>query len=109
MPNTGKKDINAVLFPVVAAALIDADGRVLVQRRPAGKVMAGLWGVPGGKIEAGETPEGALIREVEEELGIGGGAACPAPGGVASELLGGRRLLLLLAFCRRWAGAPRLR
>ena len=92
------------LFHVAAAALIDADGRVLVQQRPPGKPMAGLWEFPGGKIEPGETPEGALIRELAEELGIGVEAACLAPAAFASEPLGEKHLLLLLYVCRKWSG-----
>jgi 8-oxo-dGTP diphosphatase len=107
MTNAGEKRVDPVLFPVVAAALIDGDGRVLVQRRPAGKMMAGLWEFPGGKIEPGETPEDALIRELEEELGIGVDAACLAPAAFASESLAGRHLLLLLYVCRKWTGVPR--
>jgi 8-oxo-dGTP diphosphatase len=95
------------LFPVVAIALVDADGRLLVQQRPAGKPMAGLWEFPGGKIEPGETPEAALIRELNEELGIDVEAACLAPACFASEPLDGRALLLLLYICRRWRGQPR--
>jgi 8-oxo-dGTP diphosphatase len=94
----------AELFHVVAVALIDGDGRVLVQQRPAGKPMAGLWEFPGGKIEPGETPEGALIRELGEELGIDVEAACLAPAAFASEALGDRHLLLLLYICRKWSG-----
>ena len=95
------------LLSVVAVALIDADGRLLVQQRPAGKPMAGLWEFPGGKVEAGETPEAALIRELREELGIDTQAACLAPATFASELLGDRHLILLLYVCRRWRGIPR--
>ncbi len=91
---------------VVAAALVDRDGRVLVQQRPAGKPMAGLWEFPGGKMEPGETPEAALIRELAEELGIGVSAACLAPATFASEALGGRHLILLLYACRKWEGVP---
>ncbi len=97
------------LFPVVAVALVDADGRVLVQQRPAGKPMAGLWEFPGGKVEEGETPEAALIRELGEELGIDVEAACLAPLAFASEPLGGRHLLLLLYVCRKWRGLPEAR
>ncbi|QNA86819.1 (deoxy)nucleoside triphosphate pyrophosphohydrolase [Sphingomonas sp. So64.6b] len=93
-----------VLFPVVAAALIDRRGRVLVQQRPPGKMMAGLWEFPGGKLERGETPEAALIRELDEELGITVSAAALSPAAFASEPLGGRHLLLLLYICRDWAG-----
>jgi len=95
------------LFPVVAIALVDADGRLLVQQRPAGKPMAGLWEFPGGKIEPGETPEGALIRELKEELDIDVEAACLAPACFASEPLDGRALILLLYICRKWRGQPR--
>lgn len=94
------------LFPVVAAALIDGDGRVLVQQRPPGKAMAGLWEFPGGKIEAGETPEEALIRELQEEIGITVEGACLAPATFASAALGDRHLLLLLFICRKWQGIP---
>lgn len=89
---------------VAAAALIDADGRVLVQRRPEGTPMAGLWEFPGGKVEPHETPEAALIRELDEELGVDVEAACLAPAVFASEPLGDRQLLLLLYACRKWKG-----
>jgi 8-oxo-dGTP diphosphatase len=92
---------------VVAAALVDADGRVLVQRRPEGKPMAGLWEFPGGKVEPGETPEAALIRELAEELGIETWGSCLAPAAFASEALGERHLILLLYVCRKWRGLPR--
>lgn len=91
---------------VVAVALIDSDGRVLLQQRPPGKAMADLWEFPGGKVEAGETPEAALIRELEEELGIHTHASCLAPATFASEALGDRHLLLLLYVCRKWEGVP---
>jgi 8-oxo-dGTP diphosphatase len=94
------------LFPVVAAALVDGDGRVLLQTRPEGKAMAGLWEFPGGKIEPGETPEAALIRELREELAIDVEAACLAPACFASAPLGDRHLLLLLYVCRKWRGVP---
>jgi len=92
---------------VVAAALVDADGRLLVQQRPDGKPMAGLWEFPGGKVEDGEAPEGALIRELREELGIDVEKACLAPACFASEPLGDRHLILLLYICRKWRGLPR--
>jgi 8-oxo-dGTP diphosphatase len=92
------------LLLVVAAALVDADGRVLVQQRSAGRSMAGLWEFPGGKVEEGEKPEAALIRELKEELGIDTDTACLAPAGFASEPLGDRHLLLLLYICRKWRG-----
>jgi 8-oxo-dGTP diphosphatase len=94
------------MLNVVAAALVDADGRVLVQQRPVGSAMAGLWEFPGGKVEPGETPEAALIRELAEELGIDVEAACLAPACFASEPLDGRHLLLLLYVCRKWSGIP---
>lgn len=94
------------LLHVVAAALIDADGRLLVQQRPPGGTMAGLWEFPGGKIDPGETPEAALVRELAEELGIAVEHACLAPAAFASEALDGRRLLLLLYVCRKWRGTP---
>nr|WP_188071965.1 (deoxy)nucleoside triphosphate pyrophosphohydrolase [Sphingobium jiangsuense] len=93
---------------VTAAALVDADGRILVQQRPEGKPMAGLWEFPGGKVEPGETPEEALIRELKEELGISTHKSCLAPVTFASEPLGDRDLLLLLYICRKWTGVPRL-
>jgi 8-oxo-dGTP diphosphatase len=95
------------LLPVVAVALVDADGRILLQQRPPGKSLAGLWEFPGGKIEPGETPEAALIRELAEELGISVSTACLAPATFASAPLGDRHLLLLLFVCRKWEGTPR--
>lgn len=89
---------------VVAAALIDGDGRVLVQQRPADKSMGGLWEFPGGKVEPGEAPEMALIRELREELGIDVERACLAPACFASEPLGEKHLVLLLYICRKWGG-----
>jgi 8-oxo-dGTP diphosphatase len=94
------------LMPVVAAALVDADGRVLLQRRPPGKQMADLWEFPGGKIEPGETPEAALVRELAEELAIGVDPAALVPLTFASAGLGERHLLLLLYVVRRWQGVP---
>ena len=94
---------------VVAVALVDAEGRVLLQQRPPGKPMAGLWEFPGGKVEAGETPEAALGRELEEELGIATQESCLAPASFASEALGDRHLLLLLYVCRKWQGVPEAR
>jgi 8-oxo-dGTP diphosphatase len=91
---------------VVAAALIDGDGRVLIQQRPPGKNMAGLWEFPGGKVDLGETPEAALVRELSEELGIDVETACLAPAAFASEALGEKHLLLLLYICRKWSGIP---
>lgn len=92
---------------VVAAALIDGEGRVLLQQRPAGGSMPNLWEFPGGKIEPGERPEQALVRELEEELGIEVDAAALSPTAFASAELGERHLLLLLYACRSWRGTPR--
>lgn len=89
---------------VAAVALIDADGRVLLAQRPQGKSMAGLWEFPGGKIEAGETPEAALIRELHEELGIETWASCLAPLTFASHAYPDFHLLMPLFACRRWQG-----
>ncbi|KQX18497.1 MULTISPECIES: (deoxy)nucleoside triphosphate pyrophosphohydrolase [unclassified Sphingomonas] len=91
---------------VVAAALVDGDGRLLVQQRPEGKAMAGLWEFPGGKVEEGEIPEAALIRELREELGIDVEKACLAPACFASEPLGERHMILLVFICRKWRGIP---
>lgn len=91
---------------VVAAALVDRDGRVLLQQRPSGGAMPDLWEFPGGKVEPGETPEAALIRELAEELGIDVDHSCLAPACFASEALGDRHLLLLLYVCRKWNGTP---
>lgn len=91
---------------VVAAALVDRDGRVLLQQRAVGRQMAGLWEFPGGKVEPGERPEEALIRELQEELGIETDTACLAPATFASAGLGDRHLLLLLYVCRKWRGTP---
>lgn len=92
---------------VVAAALIDGAGRILLQQRPAGKAMAGLWEFPGGKIELGEVPEAALVRELREELGIEADEACLTPAAFVSAPLENRHLLLLLYICREWRGEPR--
>jgi len=106
MPS-GKEIPSPTLLLVVAAALVDTDGRVLVQRRPEGKPMAGLWEFPGGKVEQAETPQAALIRELAEELGIETWGSCLAPAAFASEALGERHLILLLYVCRKWSGLPR--
>lgn len=92
---------------VAAAALIDADTRVLLARRPEGKALAGLWEFPGGKVQGGETPEAALIRELKEELGIDVSAACLAPFTFASHAYPDFHLLMPLYLCRRWHGRPK--
>lgn len=89
---------------VSAVALIDADGRVLLTERPAGKSLAGLWEFPGGKVEPGETPEAALIRELHEELGIETWESCLAPLTFASHSYPEFHLLMPLFACRRWKG-----
>ena len=89
---------------VAACALVDPDGRVLIAQRPEGKPMAGLWEFPGGKVEAGETPEQTLIRELEEELGIVVKEACLAPLTFASHSYPDFHLLMPLFICRRWDG-----
>ena len=91
---------------VVAAALADAEGRVLLQQRPQGKAMAGLWEFPGGKVEQDEVPEAALVRELEEELGISIEPGALAPVAFASAPVGGRHMILLLYLCRQWRGDP---
>jgi 8-oxo-dGTP diphosphatase len=92
------------LLLVAAAALVDADGRVLICQRPEGKQLAGLWEFPGGKVEAGETPEACLIRELAEELGIAATHACLAPFVFASHDYEGFHLLMPLYLLRRWEG-----
>jgi 8-oxo-dGTP diphosphatase len=94
---------------VVAVALIDADGRVLLSRRPEDKPMAGLWEFPGGKVEASETPEAALIRELAEELGIDVSESCLAPFTFASHGYDDFHLLMPLYVCRVWDGIVRPR
>ena len=93
------------LVLVAACALVDADGRVLLAQRPAGRAMAGLWEFPGGKVEAGERPEQTLIRELREELGIAVTEACIAPLTFASHGYSDFHLLMPLYVCRRWEGA----
>ena len=92
------------LVLVVACALVDADGRVLIAQRPEGKALAGLWEFPGGKLEAGERPEAALIRELHEEIGITVQEACLAPLTFASHAYEDFHLLMPLYICRRWEG-----
>ena len=94
------------LLVVVAVALVDPDGRVLLAQRPEGKYLAGLWEFPGGKIGAGETPEAALIRELREELGIETDARCLAPFTFASHAYPDFHLLMPLYLCRVWQGIP---
>ena len=94
---------------VSAVALIDRDGRVLLAQRPEGKFMAGLWEFPGGKVEVGETPEAALIRELEEELGINTWKSCLAPLTFASHAYEDFHLLMPLFVCRKWEGVPQPR
>ncbi|HZK98791.1 MAG TPA: (deoxy)nucleoside triphosphate pyrophosphohydrolase [Caulobacteraceae bacterium] len=94
---------------VVACALVDIDGRVLIAKRPKGKDLAGMWEFPGGKVEADETPEAALIREMEEELGISVTHACLAPFAFTSYGYDSFHLLMPLYLCRRWTGFARAR
>jgi 8-oxo-dGTP diphosphatase len=94
------------LLLVVAVALVDPDGRVLIAQRPDGKAMAGLWEFPGGKIEPGERPEECLIRELREELGIVVKEPCLAPFTFASHSYDAFHLLMPLYVCRRWDGTP---
>lgn len=91
---------------VSAVALIDVDGRVLLAQRPEGKSLAGMWEFPGGKVEQGETPEQALIRELQEELGIDTWASCLAPLTFASHTYDDFHLLMPLFACRKWDGIP---
>ena len=91
---------------VSAVALLDADNRVLLAQRPEGKSMAGLWEFPGGKVDPGETPEAALIRELDEELGIDTHESCLAPIGFASHGYDDFHLLMPLFVCRKWQGEP---
>lgn len=89
--------------------MVDVDGRVLLAQRPAGKALAGLWEFPGGKLETGETPEQALIRELDEELGVQVAQACLAPFAFASHAYESFHLLMPLFLCRRWSGTPETR
>jgi 8-oxo-dGTP diphosphatase len=104
MPTTARD-----LVLVVACALVDADGRVLVAQRPEGKALAGLWEFPGGKLMAGETPEAALVRELEEELGVVTEPPCLAPLTFASHAYPAFHLLMPLYVCRVWQGDPQPR
>jgi 8-oxo-dGTP diphosphatase len=104
MPTTARD-----LVLVVACALVDADGRVLVAQRPEGKALAGLWEFPGGKLMAGETPEAALVRELEEELGVVTEPPCLAPLTFASHAYPTFHLLMPLYVCRVWQGDPQSR
>jgi 8-oxo-dGTP diphosphatase len=97
------------ILTVVAVALVDADGRVLLAQRPEGKAMAGLWEFPGGKLHAGESPEAALIRELKEEIDIDVTEACLAPFTFASHRYESFHLLMPLYVCRRWKGTMRPR
>jgi 8-oxo-dGTP diphosphatase len=92
---------------VSAVALVDTEGRILLARRPEGKSMAGLWEFPGGKVEPGETPEAALVRELHEELGIETWDSCLAPLTFASHGYDDFHLLMPLFACRKWQGIPR--
>ncbi len=98
------RESERALVLVVACALIDQDGRVLLARRPEGRAMAGLWEFPGGKVQAGESPEEALIRELREELGIDVSKSCLAPFTFASHAYDGFHLLMPVYLCRRWRG-----
>jgi 8-oxo-dGTP diphosphatase len=103
MPATAAE---ALIVLVAAVALVDPDGRVLLAERPAGKSMAGLWEFPGGKVNAGETPEAALVRELAEELGIDVTTSCLAPFTFASYSYPDFHLLMPLYVCRKWSGIP---
>ena len=102
--DTGRLDVPIVL--VSAVALIDGDDRVLIARRPQGKPMAGLWEFPGGKLRHGETPEAALIRELQEELGLDTRESCLAPLTFASHRYEAFHLVMPLFVCRKWDGIP---
>ncbi len=97
------------LVLVAAVALVDPDGRILIAQRPAGKSMAGLWEFPGGKVDPGETPEQALVRELHEELGIETATSCLAPIAFASHGYEKFHLLMPVFACRKWNGVPQPR
>ncbi len=105
MPTTEAEMLLPLIY-VSAVALVDTDGRVLIAKRPEGKPMAGLWEFPGGKVEAGETPEQALIRELYEELRINTEESCLAPISFASHSYPSFHLVILLFACRKWNGSP---
>ena len=106
MPTTEAKS-QLPLVLVSAVALVDIDGRILLAQRPAHKSMGGLWEFPGGKIETDESPEAALIRELQEELDINTSESCLAPLSFASHAYDDFHLLMMLFVCRRWHGQPR--
>ena len=107
MPATAAEpQASPAIVLVSAVALVDADGRILLAQRPEGKSMAGLWEFPGGKVNPGEAPEGALIRELAEELGIDVTASCLAPFTFASYSYPDFHLLMPLYVCRKWSGIP---
>jgi 8-oxo-dGTP diphosphatase len=108
-PDAPTTAVPAKIVLVSAVALIDREGRVLLAQRPEGKSMAGLWEFPGGKVEPGETPEAALIRELQEELGIDTWASCLAPLTFASHAYESFHLLMPLFACRKWEGIPQSR
>jgi 8-oxo-dGTP diphosphatase len=102
-----RRVVNVKILVVAACALVDADGRVLIAERPAGRTMAGLWEFPGGKVEEGERPEDTLMRELKEELDIVVREACLAPLTFASHSYPDFHLLMPLYVCRRWEGFAR--
>ncbi len=104
--STPAPDLNRRVVLVVAVAMVDSDGRVLLARRPPGKSMAGLWEFPGGKVHEGETPEAALVRELREELAVDTAASCLAPFTFASHTYPDSHLLMPLYVCRNWEGTP---
>ena len=104
MPTTAPDSAVLPVVLVVAVALVDVDGRVLIAQRPEGKAMAGLWEFPGGKVNEGETPEAALIRELQEEIGIDVTENCLAPLTFASHAYETFHLLMPLYVCRIWKG-----